>query len=469
MAENIQVVNCCERRFCLACVKPPQEKPHQLQACPNCKDEDFDCMTMKKDNANIKDLKVYCREKKKGCKWMGKLKDLRDHLLKEEEGCLYSQRVCPKCQELIDRCGMVNHQENECLQRDYQCKHCNYEGSYDDVMRAHMPECTYCPQTCPNHCGVTCERANMDQHLDEICEEQYLPCEYEYAGCEDKFRRKNRDDHMSRYMNDHKMMMHVHKMVSKMMKKDEEEKEARKEEIRELRNRVDQLEDKVKQLGLKHHHSNQIDLRQATNGVDSVQIVDERKLHVLERSFTNVCVLPLNEPWTMTIDKFTERKHHQTMWESDIRQTRSGFKLQLNVWPNGKERGEGTHMAVWLGYRLDDADQRPQIPTTMTMTLKFKASYGIVLIKTENFRIEHIGRYRFNYIGTFNDNQLISHERLEKQNFIQNDSVVMHITLIEERQLYYNELSVAAENSLDSYLNSQLEGNFLEPYNPQVD
>ena len=172
----------------------------------------------------------------------------------------------------------------------------------------------------------------------------------------------------------------------------------------------------------------------------------------------------------MTIDEFTERKCHQTMWESDIRQTHSGFKLQLNVWPNGKERGEGTHMTVWLGYRLDDADQRPQIPTTMTMTLKLEDSYGKKdLIKTENFRIEHIGKYRFNYIGTFKDNKLISHERLKKQSFIQKDSIVMHITLIEERLLHYSEVSVSAESSLDSYYDSHLERNFLQPYQPQVD
>ena len=100
----------------------------------------------------------------------------------------------------------------------------------------------------------------------------------------------------------------------------------------------------------------------------------------------------------------------------------------------------------------------------ITMTLELQNCCGKQeLIRTENFTVKYPSKYRFNYIGTFNSNQLISHERLSRQKFIQNDSLVMCITLLEERVLHYSEL----DHSLGYPHDSQSEGNFPEPYNPQ--
>ena len=332
-----------------------------------------------------------------------------------------------------------------------------------------MPDCTYAILKCPNQCGVTCERAQMDQHIHDICPEQYLPCEYEYAGCDDKYRRKDKDEHMSRFVNDHRMMVMVHKQMAKAMKKYAEEMETREKErereMNELRYKVDQLEQKLDEL--RHECDHRHHTHQATNVEDryiSEQNPNRSSAQAKLYSGTYIHDLPINKPWIVTIDNFTKRKDNEEIWESDIMKTSFGFKLQLNVWPNGKERGDGSHMSVWLGYLLD-AEERLPFPMLMTMTLKLRNCYGKQeLIRTENFTLNYPGKYRFNYIGTFNNNQLISHERLSRQKFIQNDSVVMCVTLIEERVLDYSEL----DHSLGHYHDSQLDGNFTDPQSQSI-
>lgn len=470
VARNVQVVNCCEKRFCRSCVKPSHDKH---QACPHCNDQDFEIMSMKKDNLKINELNVCCRERNRGCQWRGKLKDLQFHLTMEEDGCRYSPMECSRCHELVNRCDMVNHQENECIEREYRCMFCNYEASYDHVTRAHMPECSYCPLKCPNQCGVTCERMNMDEHLQEICPEQYLPCEYTYAGCEIKYRRKNKDDHMTEHMNDHKMMEQIHKQVTVVMKKFKEEMEAtekeRQREICELKNEIDQLKQQLVQLRQEsRHHLDQHISHEEHSIVDKDNSC--RKSQFSQASPSHVFALAISEPWQIMVDKFTERleqKDRQLLWESEVAQTPFGFRLQLHVWPSGKKEGEGTHMTVWLGYILSEGYIIPSFPTSITMKLELIDHQGRrELLRTENFRIEQVGKYKFNYIGTFNNNQLISHERLHRQKLIQNDSIVMYVTLLEERLLCHNETG-AAGDSLANYFDSRLEDNFLEQYNPQ--
>ena len=476
VAQNIQLVNCCEKRFCLSCIKPRRDKN---QPCPHCEDDDFELMSLKKEKEKIVNLKVCCTEKAKGCEWTGKLKDLYDHLHKEEDGCQFCTRKCPKCHQLINRCDMLHHQEKECPQREYQCKYCNYQGSYDNVMRAHLPDCTYCPVVCPNQCGVTCERAQMDEHINNICPEQYLPCEYEYAGCETQYRRKDKDKHMNEYNSDHRLKVEVHKQVTKMMKKYEEkrekerasEQEKMEREMRELRDKIDQLEHQLEQIRREQCDQNHLYQPQHVGEDSSIR----RKKHknppqtsVASHSGVHIQPLPIDRPWISTIDNFTELKADKEKWESDIIQTPLGYRLQLNVWPNGQKDGEGSHVSVWLGYLSGVYANALLFPVVMTMKLELHDHFGKwELLKTEKFTLTGAYKFQFNYLGTFNDNKLISHERLRRRQFIHNDSITMCVTLLEER--ICDELEVEVDGSLENYYDSQLEGQFLKPYNPQQD
>ena len=472
VAQNIQLVNCCEERFCLSCIKPHHD---EKKPCPICNDEDFDLMSLKKEREKIANLKVCCKEKAKGCEWNGKLKDLHDHLYKDEDGCQFSTRNCPKCHQPINRCDMLHHQENECPEREYQCKYCNYQGSYDNVMRAHLPDCTYCPVVCPNQCGVTCERAQMYEHINDICPEQYLQCEYEYAGCETQYRRKDKDKHMNEYKSNHTLMLEVHKQVTKALKKYEEkrqkeraiEQEKLKREVRELRERIDQLEHQVEQMRQERHHQNHPYQHQAAIGEESTRIRRNSPSQTSERSQSSIHTRPLaiNQPWINTIDDFTKLKANKEKWESDIIQTPLGYRLQLNVWPNGQKAGEGTHISVWLGFLNGVYANVLHFPTVMTMKLELHDHSGKwELLKTETFILTGGYVYQFNYLVTFNDNKLISHERIQRRQFLYNDSIKLCVTLLEER--ICNEVVMEVDDSLVNY---QLEGQFLEPYNPQQD
>lgn len=289
VAREIHMIECCRNQACLSCI----EQHLNNQPCPHCQEKDFSIVSLKKDNEKIANLRVNCTEKGKGCEWIGKLKELDDHLHKEEDGCEYSPRECPKCQKPVDRCQMINHLEETCPERDYNCPHCGYQNTYDFVRRAHMPECSNCPIPCPNSgCGVTCERSLMDYHKREMCEEEHIDCEYKHAGCDVKYRRKNKDEHMNLYQEKHRTMYEAHtvKLTEKWQQLHEEMlqfQEKQKQAMVESDHRAQELEKKVMDLEQKVTAVAQENQRKAEEIKTLTQKVDqlERRLQDQERKF----------------------------------------------------------------------------------------------------------------------------------------------------------------------------------------
>ena len=48
--------------------------------CPLCKSTDWSSMLNKHFRREVKELKVYCRHKEKGCQWKGALSDFESHI-----------------------------------------------------------------------------------------------------------------------------------------------------------------------------------------------------------------------------------------------------------------------------------------------------------------------------------------------------------------------------------------------------
>ncbi len=481
VARDIQMTECCRKQACLACI----EQCLNNQLCPHCQEKDFSIVSLKKDNQKITNLSVCCMEKGKGCKWTGKLKELDDHLHKEEDGCEYSPRECPKCQTLVDRCEMTNHLKDSCLNRDYNCPHCGYQGTYDFVTRAHMPECSNYPVPCPNlECGVTCERNDIDYHVREGCEEQLIECEYKYVGCDVKYRRKNKDEHMKLNQEKHRIMYEVHtiKMTEKweqfheemrqLQEKQNEMMTASKKQAQELEKRVTELEQKVAEI-IQEDQQKGEEIDKLKHKVDKL----ERKLQDQERRFDQQIQLLKQEfhhhdqpdsayaikpqqqqikptvpeqqpyvdianPHVFTIDNFAERKVKKEKWESSIMMTPRGYQLLLEVWPSGQYEGKDTHVSVWL-YYIREKGEETKWPARVTMNLELLRQNWVTqntrkLIVMENFDIlcdQYTNKRRYNLIGKFS-NMLIDHKTLEEnQQFLKDDSLKMQVTLLNEQPI----------------------------------
>ena len=194
---------CCGKSYCRVCID-------QLKAgrskCPCCNRpiKDFPNIGLQQ---SLYDFKVYCGNKSQGCKWVGELRQLEDHLNsspsteKQLEGCQFADVQCLYCHEQRRRSVIQIHQKNDCPKRPFKCAYCDrYESTYQNVVDNHWPVCQYRPIPCPNKCGLKFSRKNvrdLENHIANDCPLTTIDCEYKRVGCDKKVRRKDMDVHLN--------------------------------------------------------------------------------------------------------------------------------------------------------------------------------------------------------------------------------------------------------------------------------
>ena len=108
-----------------------------------------------------------CSNSENGCRWVGELRSLDDHLTT----CGYALLSCPnKCMEnneevRILRRDLDNHLKNKCPNRQYQCPHCKATGKYCDITTTHLDACPKLRLLCPNtKCKAIVLRCDLANH-----------------------------------------------------------------------------------------------------------------------------------------------------------------------------------------------------------------------------------------------------------------------------------------------------------------
>ena len=189
VARSPSITSCCGECLCKACTNLIRESN---KSCLFCKKKDFEI----EENLNHKDkieaLTVYCSLKDKGCEWTGQLQYLNAHLSND---CLLDRIKCDQCQENVQRSKLDTHLTQECPEREYMCKYCNYKATYKMVTELHFEVCTYYILNCPNRCGATFERGDLEDHM-KMCAQERIQCEFNYAGCQAEFQRDQEKEHM---------------------------------------------------------------------------------------------------------------------------------------------------------------------------------------------------------------------------------------------------------------------------------
>ena len=123
---------------------------------------------------------IYCRNKEKGCEWMGEVNDLEDHLEKSN-GCQYVDVRCPDCNTELERHQLIDHVIIECPVQIVDCRFCFTTGTREFIEGQHKLDCFV---SCPNKCGI--ERISgedLDEHK-KICPSAIVQCDYHAMGCE---------------------------------------------------------------------------------------------------------------------------------------------------------------------------------------------------------------------------------------------------------------------------------------------
>ena len=129
----------------------------------------------------IRNLRIYCINKEKGCEWQGELNNINDHLKLANSGCQFQEVECSNnCGELIERRHLATHTVTMCARRKVNCQYCRNHVTihYQVVERIlHTQVCPKVPLPCPNKCGVKdIPREDMKKHekecLFEVCANQ---------------------------------------------------------------------------------------------------------------------------------------------------------------------------------------------------------------------------------------------------------------------------------------------------------
>ncbi len=192
-------VTCCGKKFCKACIEHIKAIKKQ---CPTCNKE-FSSFADKGLKQSLYDLKVRCSHQKDGCEWTGELRQLDEHLNtdpqpeKQLDGCQFVEIDCiNNCGNQLQRRYIQIHQIKDCPKRPFGCEHCHdYKSTFDDVTSNHWPVCGSFPVPCPNQCGSTIQRQNIDSHVADECPLTTINCDFQHIGCAVKLPRQDMLEH----------------------------------------------------------------------------------------------------------------------------------------------------------------------------------------------------------------------------------------------------------------------------------
>lgn len=300
---------CCGHLFCSSCLK---NGAIVIKICPMCRSEEFTTFPNKQADREVKNLRVLCPNKKKGCDWLGELRAVTEHL-GNNEGCKYEVVGCRNgCGKKIQRNNLGHHLLVSCPRREEECKHCSEVGGYQYIMGRHKKLCPKLPLPCPNKCkSGKINREDMPEHR-ESCPLEMIWCGH---GCNFKIARKDQENHDQEKMQDHLTMT--------------------KAELTATRDRVNVLE----ALLFQYIGKKSLDRCHETNSGWSI------RLHLASLTASTSPVAPV----IIKMKEYNKMKTRKRTWYSDNIYTHDrGYRLCLCVVAAGEHTGKGTHLSVYL-------------------------------------------------------------------------------------------------------------------------
>ncbi len=207
------------------------------------------------------------------------------NLTAHEKQCTFVRVECPnKCSEVVLRKDLGQHTNASCPRRRYKCPYCHQFGTYRAITSVHVQECPEVVVACPNRCGVPNVARGRLAAHKETCPNEEVSCRYGEVGCNSWLPRK---------------------------------------------------------LMLQHENESQAQHLQL-----SMQTVSTLKRTVNKMK----TFLQLKPPIAcFKVANFHELRSSETDWTSPPFYSHpGGYKLCLNVEPNGFETGKGTHISVFI-------------------------------------------------------------------------------------------------------------------------
>ena len=270
-------------------------------------------------------LKIKCPRASQGCRWRGELKDAKGH---HAALCHYADVLCKNgCGTCLRQSAIVDHETKECPKRHYICLHCGEEGTFETIELCHYTVCTGLPVLCPTGCSTRVPRNRLPSHLNGECCRRLVRCKYWQIGCPTVLEVKNMEEHL----------------------------ETQKDAHLELAmNAIVKLNTCVSQLQLLPALSQEL----------------AGAMMPLSRPWLETpSTLPF-PPWIIKLEGYAEKKAKNLTWYSEPFFTHpGGYKMCLQVFPNGFQSVKGQHLSAYTCLMRGDMDSILKWPFRGTIVI----------------------------------------------------------------------------------------------------
>lgn len=187
--------DCCGSLFCYSCLQEKAKSAYGA-TCPNSKcpsPRSFKTFKNKQVERTVKELRMYCTNKSKGCGWQDKMSEIFLHLARN---CQFEDIECSnQCGQMIQRQHYLRHATSECQYRSIKCQYCRSEGPQCFVLDKHKQTCPKLPVSCPNSCKIPgLLQEDLVAHR-KVCPLEMVQCEYFTEGCIEKIARQHQARH----------------------------------------------------------------------------------------------------------------------------------------------------------------------------------------------------------------------------------------------------------------------------------
>ena len=328
-----------------------QEAASRLQRdgkpCPMCQRPNLSTHADLYFRRKVNEINVRCPQKNQGCKWVGEVGGLDRHLGSQ---CLWVRVSCPKsCGGSVLRGNLPLHLDADCPKRNYRCKYCQFQATYEVVQKQHIPQCPKQPVRCPNHCEIrTMERSNLEKHLSE-CPLQLVECEFSQAGCKEKVPRRDLVSHVRENAQQHLLSMSLLNLTL----------------TRELR---EKMEEKDRQIAQLHQQLKKVEQLQHQG--------QEETRHQLNHLQDCLAAGPGLSCHNLILFEFSRKKAGNVDWYSNPFYSQ-GYKFSLNIVSNGDgSAAKGTHVSAYLQSLEGESDDTLHWPFVCDAQLQLLNQQG---------------------------------------------------------------------------------------------
>lgn len=135
---------------------------------------------------------IYCKNKSLGCDWKGKIA----LYLQSHTECPKDIIICPNndCQVIISRDEIKTHNDS-CMFRQIPCEKCATTIIFIEI-DLHSGFCPKEKAICPNDCGQTMLRHEIQHHIQTSCINKKIPCDFADFGCGETYIQKYLTQHL---------------------------------------------------------------------------------------------------------------------------------------------------------------------------------------------------------------------------------------------------------------------------------